>query len=53
MRERDAAILADLVAGMGVRATARKWDLAHNAVRHIVGRVDNEPNQLAGGVGRG
>ena len=50
---RDAAILSDLAAGMGVRATARKWDLAHNAVRHIVGRVDNEPNQLAGGVGRG
>ena len=26
--ERDAAILSDLVAGMGVRATARKWGLA-------------------------
>ena len=48
--ERDAAILSDLVAGMGVRATARKWGLAHNAVRHIVGRVDNEPNQLGLGV---
>ena len=48
--ERDAAILSDLVAGMGVRATARKWGLAHS---HIRARVDYEPNQLLVWVGRG
>ena len=53
VRERDAAILSDLVAGMGVRATARKWGLAHSHVRHVRDRVDYEPNQLAFGVGRG
>ena len=53
VRERDAAILADLVAGMGVRATARKWGLAHSQVQHVRARVAYEPNQFLVGVGRG
>ena len=51
--ERDAAILSDLVAGMGVRATARKWGLAHSQVQHVRDRVAYEPNQSLVGVGRG
>ena len=51
--ERDASILSDLVAGMGVRATARKWGLAHSQVQHVRDRVAYEPNQSVVGAGRG
>ena len=50
---RDAAILSDLAAGMGVRATARKWGLAHSQVQHVRDRVAYEPNQFPVGVGSG
>ena len=51
--ERDAAILSDLAAGMGVRAAARTWGLAHSQVQHVRDRVAYEPNQSLVGVGRG
>ena len=51
-KERDAAIVAAVEAGQSMRATAREWGLTENSVRHIMGKVRNEPNQLAlGGAG--
>ena len=51
--ERDAAIVAAVEAGQSMRAVAREWRLTENSVRHVMGRVRNEPNQWLLGVGRG